>query len=50
MAYNLAQSGSYDDAMKMLEKAGADIRGVLKLEQRVQAFKGLVQLKKCIHK
>ena len=46
MAYNLAQSGLYDAATQLLDSVEGDVRGVLKLQQRAQAFKALVQLKK----
>ena len=50
VAYNHAQSGRYDAAMQALDTVSKDVRGVLKLEQRIQAFEALVQLKKHIHR
>ena len=46
IAHNLAQSGLYESAAQALDVAEQDVRGVLKPEQRVRAFKALVQLKK----
>lgn len=51
MAYSLAQTGRYDDAMHMLESVGKgeNVKGVLKLKQKVLGFGMLVQLKKSLH-
>ena len=50
VAYNLAQSGLYDAATQLLDSVEGDVRGVLKLQQRAQAFKALVQLKMHLRK
>ena len=50
IAYNLAQSGSYKAATQLLDTVEIDAKGVLKLQQRIQAFKALVQFKKSIRK
>ena len=46
----LAQMGQYESADKVLEELPSrGIKGVVKLEDRVAAFKGLVHLKRLIH-
>lgn len=50
VAYNLAQTGQYEASMQSLTALEGDTKGVLRLQQRAQAFKALVQLKKNIRK
>lgn len=44
VAYNLAQSGSYTPALSPLDSTTDSAKGVLKLQQRLQAFKLLIHL------
>ncbi|KAK3683200.1 APC5 protein [Vermiconidia calcicola] len=51
VAYKLAQSGNFDGAFDILHTARADPRlgGVLKLEQRLRAFEGMLKLRQYIY-
>lgn len=50
LALAAAKSGWYSKAMKMLDDLSPIVKGVLKLEQRIQAFAALVQLRRQLHR
>ncbi|SMQ56195.1 unnamed protein product [Zymoseptoria tritici ST99CH_3D7] len=50
LAQTLASTGSYSKATGVLESITPDVQGVLKLEQRVQIFATLVQLRRELHR
>ena len=51
LSHMLAQMGHYDSAKRILEEMEPrGIKGVVKLEERIAAFKALVDLKRLIHR